>query len=394
MELFCQPWQIVDGLLATLAAHVDVDDPALDGTRAVEPVGDGEVLERLRLHVDEHLLGARTLELEDAVGVGSPEERVGGLVVERQGVDVDVHAALRPDEVDGLLDDGQVGEAEKVHLEQADLLHAVHVELGDDRVAVGRGALQRHDVGQRLGSDDHPGGVGRGVAADALEALGVVDDLLGPRLAVVGHQLGEAIDVGQRHVEDASHVADGGARRHGAEGDDLGDALAAVLLLHVGDDPIAAAVVEVAVDVGHGDALAVEEALEEQVVAQRVEVGDLQHVGDQRPRGAAATWTDLDAVAARRAHEVPDDEEVGREAGLLDDVQLHAQPLVRLARRIGAEALAQALLAEMAQVGGRVHALGDRLIARQQRLSARRCTACWPLLRDTRRSACASPRRR
>src|SRR3712207_8878658 len=56
--------------------------------------------------------------------------------------------------------------------------------------------------------------------------------------------------------------------------DDLRDALGAVLLGDVADDLGAAAVVEVDVEVRHRDAVRVEEALEDEAVLERVEVGD------------------------------------------------------------------------------------------------------------------------
>ena len=52
---------------------------------------------------------------------------------------------------------------------------------------------------------------------------------------------------------------------------------------HVVDDALAALHGEVDVDVGHRLAAGVEEALEHQVVADRVDVGDLEAVGDEAP---------------------------------------------------------------------------------------------------------------
>src|SRR5207245_10449526 len=103
--------------------------------------------------------------------------------------------------------------------------------------------------------------------------------------------------------------------------------------LDVLDDPIAAAVVEVDVDVGHRHPLAVEEALEDEPVLERADVGDPEHVGDERAGGAAATGTDLHPVAAGGADEVPDDEEVRGEADLAADVELQPDARIGLAGR-------------------------------------------------------------
>ena len=125
-----------------------------------------------------------------------------------------------------------------------------------------------------------------------------------------GNELGDAIDVAIGHVEGAAAILDGALGGHGVEGDDLRDLLAAVLAGDVFDDFAAAVHAEVDVDIGHGDALGIEEALEEQRVLERVDVGDLHGVGDERAGCRAAAGADGDAVIARVLDEVPDDEEV------------------------------------------------------------------------------------
>src|SRR6201992_3152099 len=74
--------------------------------------------------------------------------------------------------------------------------------------------------------------------------------------------------------EGAAGVGGLGARRHLAEGDDLGDRLAAVFVGDVADHPLAAADREVDVDIPHRLTTGGEEALEDQAFGERVEVGD------------------------------------------------------------------------------------------------------------------------
>jgi len=62
---------------------------------------------------------------------------------------------------------------------------------------------------------------------------------------------GDPVDGAVGNLEHAPGVAHRGPRSHGAEGDDLGDAIAAVLLGHVVDHALAALDREVDVDVGH-----------------------------------------------------------------------------------------------------------------------------------------------
>ena len=79
------------------------------------------------------------------------------------------------------------------------------------------------------------------------------------------------------------------------------------------DDLAAATLAEVDVDIGQRDALGIEEALEDQVVVQRIDVGDPQRPRDQAAGRRAAAGPDRNALLARVADEVPDDQEVARD---------------------------------------------------------------------------------
>ena len=96
-----------------------------------------------------------------------------------------------------------------------------------------------------------------------------------------------------------AHVAHHRLRLHGPEGDDLGHVLAAVLPRDVLDDLAAARLAEVDVDVGRADALLVQEALEDEVVLDRVDVGDAEAVRHEAARGRAAARADGDPLLPR-----------------------------------------------------------------------------------------------
>ena len=161
--------------------------------------------------------------------------------------------------------------------------------------------------------------------------------------------------------------------------------------VHVVDDALAAGDGEVDVHVGHRLAARVEEALEQQVVADRVDVGDLEAVGDEAAGGRAAARADADRrCCLREVDEVPDDQEVVGEAHLLDRLQLVLEPLVQLGVDL-AVALLQAFLAELDEVVERVAALGHvgncgsrirpssiSTLQRSATSSVRRSASSWP----------------
>ncbi len=91
-----------------------------------------------------------------------------------------------------------------------------------------------------------------------------------------GDELGQAVAQGIRHFQHPAHVADHGFGPQGAEGGDLADGVLTVFVLDVIDDAFAIVLAEIDIEVGHGHAFGVEEALEQQVVAYGVQVGDAQ----------------------------------------------------------------------------------------------------------------------
>ena len=262
---------------------------------------------------------------------------------------IDLDAAPALDQLDRLLQHGERLEAEEVELHEARRLDQLPVELGDGRIRL-RIARQRHQLDQRPVADDHAGGVRRGVAVEAFELLGDLDQarhqrigvdlLLQLRLAVDGlrqrhrigrivrHQLAQPVDLTVRHLQHAADVAQHGARLQLAVGDDLRDAVVPVLALHVADHLVAAILAEVDVEVGHRHAFGIEEALEQKPEPQRVEIGDGQRPGDDRAGARAAARTDRDALRLRPLDEVGDDQEVAGKLHAGDDVDLVGEPLL------------------------------------------------------------------
>ena len=191
---------------------------------------------------------------------------------------------------------------------------------------------------------------------------------------ILRHELAELVDLAVGHFQHAADVAQHAARLQGAEGDDLRHLVAAVALLHVADHLVAPVLAEVDVEVRHRHALGIEEALEQQVEAKRIEVGDGQRIGDERARPRAAARPDRNALILRPLDEVGDDEEVAGIFHPLDHLQLEGEPLaVFLDGAAGREpvrrdAALQARLGARPQLGAFVdRAVADRE-ARQDRL--------------------------
>ena len=250
--------------------------------------------------------------------------------------------------VDGLqrpVDDGQRAQAEEVELNQADGLDIVLVELGDQIVAAGL-AVKRTKIGEIGRGNHHAPGMLAGITGQPLQRTGQIDEgayLLVALIEILevlavlqslfegdaqlkrnqlGDPVDEAIGVAQ-HAPDVPHHRLGG---HAAVGDDLRHAVAPVGCGDVVDDLVAAIHAEVDIEVGHGHALGIEEALEQQLELDRIEIGDFQGIGHQRARARATARADRDAMLLGPLDEVGDDQEVAGEIHLVDDPDFQFQP--------------------------------------------------------------------
>ena len=219
------------------------------------------------------------------------------------------------------------------------------------------------------------------MAGHALQRLGGVDELFHPRVAFIqirqlagqlqrvvqsdmqragarGHQLGHGVHLGIGHVQGATHIPDGAPGGHGAEGDDLGHMVIAVLAADVVHHLAPAGITEVHVDIRHGHALRVQEALEIQLILHGVDVGDVQAVGHHGTGGAAAAGAHWDARPAGIVDKVGHDEEIVGKAHFLDHIQFIFQ-LFAVLRLFAAVAADKALVAQLAQIRGGIVARGQ-----------------------------------
>ena len=374
--------QIFDRLGLLLAG--DEARNGLHRAGAIERYGGDDVLKAGGLHVGQERAHTAAFHLEDAVGIALGDHVEHALVVHGNVLGGHARPAALLDHGQRVADDGERAQPQKVHLEQAEVLQRVLGELRRDHAVVG---LQRHIFVHGPAGDQHARGVGRGVARHPLELARRIDELLHALVVVVGrlelridgerlverhvqregNHLGHSVGFGVAHVQHAAHVPHDRLGGHCAEGDDLRDVIRAVAPGDVIDHLAAPLVVEVDVQIGHGDALRVQEALEEQVVFERIDGGDVQAVAGQRAGAAAASGADEDAVFLGEVHIVPDDEEVVHIAHALDDRQLVIEPLARVLPVGGVMAL-EALLAERTQIILGRRALGQRKARQVRRL--------------------------
>ena len=158
---------------------------------------------------------------------------------------------------------------------------------------------------------------------------GIVAGRLGDRLRTLRMPArggpGQPVDGLLLEAERLAHLTDGGPLAIGDHVAHHPGALRSVFLEDVLDHLLPMRGGEIDVDVrGHLHVL-VQEALEEQVVRDRVDAGDAEQVGDDAVGRRAPTLA-RDAPRLREAHQVPVDQEELGKAGPVDDRQLALQP--------------------------------------------------------------------
>ena len=160
--------KLLDRGPAVLSIGVEVVHVRPHRARPIEGDQCDHVVERVRLQRPDQRAHRGPLELEHADGVPTLQELEGLLVIELDPVDIDPLTGGLLGQFETALDDREVAEAEEVHLEQTQLLDAVHLVLGDDLGPFPL-LLDGDDVDQGLGADHHRGGVDRVLTTQPLD---------------------------------------------------------------------------------------------------------------------------------------------------------------------------------------------------------------------------------
>ena len=308
----------VVGLLAAVLAG-DVAGNVVHRAGAVEGDQRDDVLDAVGLEAAERVPHARAFQLEHAGRSTTPQHLVGRPVVERQSGKVDLDPCLAQHGA-RVVEHGERLQPQQVELHEAGHLGVLHRELGRRHLRA-RIAVERNQLAERPVADDDARGMGGGVAVQPFELERYLDQAGDGRIVValgrkpglgverllqrhrvgriVGDQLAQAVDAAVAKAEHAADIAEHGAGLELAEGDDLGDAVLAVAPAHVVDHLVAALRAEVDVEVRHRDPLGIEEALEQEAEAQRIEIGDGERPRHHGARARAAAGADRDPLPPR-----------------------------------------------------------------------------------------------
>ena len=263
------------------------------------------------------LANTAAFHLEDPHRVPACQGLVGESVSEREGAEIDLVVPALADTLHRVIEQRQGLKPEEVKLDQADCVYVRASILGQHApLFVDK---QREMLDQGRGRNDDAGRMLGGVAQQPFELERIIEELFlplpalahlaQPRLHFQGRlqrkvfplfgsrvELGDAICVAIRELQHSSHILDRLLAFQGPKGDDLRNSVSAILLFDVADDLVPPLHAEVHVDVWHALAARVEEPLEEQLVTNGIDVGDLERVGHQAAGRRAPARANRDAL--------------------------------------------------------------------------------------------------
>ncbi len=377
---------------ALTALDVRVDRAALDRPRTDDRDLNRDVPEVLRPGAEQRLHLRPALDLEDPRRVGALNALVRGWIVIRDPAEVDLLATGPRDHLDRSLDRREHPEPEQIDLQEPRIRAGILVPL-NDLASLHRRGDDRAAVDQRTGRDDHPARV---LAQVARQPVGLGGEPRQPRppsrraapaaeyvLNVIAHlprvpslaAPGHALDLPRRQPQRLAELADRAAgpvrreRRHQRR------AVVAVALVDPRDQLLPDVAREVEVDVGQRGQLLVQEAADQQVVGDRIDVGQAGQEADDRRDARAATSprrqqrTDA-AGAANLERDLPGQlqqvvvkQEETRQGQALDDPKLLLQTGhgARAHRSRPLVPVVQALLAQLGELAHRGRVLGSRI---------------------------------
>ena len=345
---------------------LDILRNEIHGARPVKGNSGDHILYILRPELLHKALHAGRLQLEHAVAFSLRDHVKDLRVVHFHMVKVNFETCSLFNTLHRILDHGQGTEAQKVHLQKSQLLDGGHVILGSHRIAV---PAERHEILDGFPADHHAGRMHGSMPGQTLEPPGHIDqipDLLvfliefpeirtdlqrliygNPQIRGDGFSHHVAGLIGQ--IQRPSHITDNVPCSHGTKGDDLYHLILAVFFRNVINDLLPSLIGEVNVNIRHGHALRIEEALKDQLIPDGIDIGDTKGIGNDTSGRRSAPGSHTDAMASGIANEIPDDQKVIHIAHVPDHGKLMIQPVPKLLRN-GLIPFFHALAAKLFQI--------------------------------------------
>ena len=149
----------------------------------------------------------------------------------------------------------------------------------------------------------------------------------------------QAIGFVEGQVQGPSRILDGRLGRHGSVRDNLRNLARSVFVDDILDDLIATPIIEVDINIRKAHAVRVKEALKQQIVADRVDIGDANAIRHGRSRGGTPTGAHTDSHVPRGTSKILNNQKVTRIAGALNRLEFKVESVFYFGRNLRIPAL-------------------------------------------------------
>lgn len=126
------------------------------------------------------------------------------------------------------------------------------------------------------------------------------------------------IHLSEGDTECATDIFDGCTSRKRSKCTYLTDLIVSVFLSDIFDDSSSSFIREIDIDIRHGYSGRIEESFKEELVSERVDIGNPRQIGDYRTSSGSSTRSDWYIVFSRPADEVCDYNEISVKSHQMD----------------------------------------------------------------------------
>ena len=155
-----------------------------------------------------------------------------------------------------------------------------------------------------------------------------------PALVWRRHQLSQAVALGIWHFQHPSDIAHRHAAEHLTEGSDVADMVFAVFFSAILNHFVAAGILNINVDIRHGNTIWIKETLKQQTILQRIKVGNIQCVGDNRSGGATPARAKNNSLRFTPVNKILNNQEITLITHVTHHAQLHLGALANFVRQL------------------------------------------------------------
>ena len=287
----------VRAALFLAATHVGIYRATDDRSWPHDGDFDGQVIEIARPATADHLDLRAALDLKQPNRVSRANAIVNRRILKIDPRQIGSHARAPRDQLDAFFHERQHAQGEKIDFDEARVVAGILVPLTHDAI-LHRGSLERHQLDERPGRDDHPAGMLRDMARQTANLVRELAQLLPQRRVfpsfkarqvvhfirqLVGAAVGELrheLDLAERQIECLADFTHRRSQPVCRERADESHMLGAVARVDAANQLLADLARKIEVDVRHRRECLVQESAEEEFVRDRIDVRQAEQVAD------------------------------------------------------------------------------------------------------------------